>query len=121
MAPTVWCHHQIHPWNRWFALTLTFGVPVFHHAILVWVAADVGSQAINPGAAEHVLQGAVIDGLSELLQEITLKNGRVVESNYRDHPVLRTPLAPPIALPENGQYAKRPGRTPVASDSPSYL
>jgi len=45
-----------------------------------------------------VLQGAVIDGLSELLQEITLKNGRVVESNYRDHPVLRTPLAPPIEV-----------------------
>ena len=64
----------------------------------VWVAADVGSHAINPGAAEHVLQGAVIDGLSELIQEITLKNGRVVQSNYHQHPVLRMPEAPPVEV-----------------------
>ncbi len=64
----------------------------------VWVVADVGSHAINPGAAEHVLQGAVIDGLSELMQEITLKDGRVVQSNYHQHPVLRMPEAPPIEV-----------------------
>lgn len=64
----------------------------------VWVVADVGSHAINPGAAEHVLQGAVIDGLSELMQEITLKEGRVVQSNYHQHPVLRMPEAPPIEV-----------------------
>ncbi len=64
----------------------------------VWVVADVGSHAINPGAAEHMLQGAVIDGLSELLQEITLKNGRVMQSNFHQHPVLRMPEAPPIEV-----------------------
>ncbi len=64
----------------------------------VWVVADVGSHAINPGAAEHMLQGAVIDGLSELIQEITLKNGRVVQSNFHQHPVLRMPEAPPIEV-----------------------
>jgi isoquinoline 1-oxidoreductase beta subunit len=64
----------------------------------VWVAADVGSHAVNPGAAEHVLQGAVIDGLSELLQEITLKNGRVVQSNFHQHPVMRMNEAPPIEV-----------------------
>jgi isoquinoline 1-oxidoreductase subunit beta len=64
----------------------------------VWVAADVGSHAVNPGAAEHVLQGAVIDGLSELIQEITLKNGRVVQSNFHQHPVLRMPEAPPVEV-----------------------
>jgi isoquinoline 1-oxidoreductase beta subunit len=64
----------------------------------VWLVADVGSHAINPGAAEHVLQGAVIDGLSELIQEVTLKNGRVVQSNFHQHPVLRMPEAPPIEV-----------------------
>src|SRR5262249_47563318 len=43
----------------------------------VWVAGDIGSHIINPGAAESLGQGAVIDGLSELMaQEITLENGR---------------------------------------------
>lgn len=62
----------------------------------VWVAADVGSQIVNPGAAEHVVQGAVIDGMSELIQEITLKNGRVVQSNFHQHSVLDLPQAPQI-------------------------
>jgi isoquinoline 1-oxidoreductase beta subunit len=64
----------------------------------VWVAADVGSQVINPGVAEYVVQGAVIDGMSELAQEITLKNGRVVQSNYHNHPVLRMPQIPQIEV-----------------------
>jgi isoquinoline 1-oxidoreductase beta subunit len=44
------------------------------------------------------LQGAVIDGLSELMQEITLKNGRVVQSNFHQHPVVRMNEAPPIEV-----------------------
>jgi isoquinoline 1-oxidoreductase beta subunit len=62
----------------------------------VWVAADVGSQIINPGAAESMVQGSVIDGLSELMaQEITLKQGRVAQSNFHDHPFVRLTQAPP--------------------------
>jgi isoquinoline 1-oxidoreductase beta subunit len=61
----------------------------------VWVAADVGSHIINPSSAETQVQGAVIDGLSEMIQEITLKNGRVVQSNYHQHPMLRMSQAPP--------------------------
>lgn len=64
----------------------------------VWVAADVGSHVINPGMAEQLLQGAVIDGLSEMIQEITLKGGRVVQSNFTQHPILRLPQAPPIEV-----------------------
>lgn len=64
----------------------------------VWVAADAGSHVVNPGAAEQVVQGAVVDGLSELIQEITLKNGRVVQNNFSQHPVLRMPQTPPIEV-----------------------
>lgn len=61
----------------------------------VWVAGDIGSHIINPGSAETQVQGSVIDGLSEMIQEITLKEGRVVQSNYHDHPMLRMSEVPP--------------------------
>ncbi len=64
----------------------------------VWVAADVGSHIVNPSSAETQAQGAVIDGLSEMMQEITLKNGAVVQSNYHQHPWLRMSQAPPIEV-----------------------
>lgn len=49
---------------------------------------------INPSSAETQAQGSVIDGLSEMIQEITLKNGRVVQANYHEHPMLRMSQAP---------------------------
>lgn len=64
----------------------------------VWVAGDVGSQIINPGAAENLTQGAIVDGMSEMLQEISLKNGRVVQSNYHQHPMLKMSQAPPVEV-----------------------
>jgi len=61
----------------------------------VWMAADVGSQIINPAAAENIVQGAIIDGLSELMaQEITLEKGRVQQSNYHQHQMVRMAQAP---------------------------
>jgi isoquinoline 1-oxidoreductase beta subunit len=63
----------------------------------IWVAADVGSQIINPSAAENIIQGGIIDGLSELMdQEITVEKGRVVETNYHQHKMVRLTQAPPI-------------------------
>ena len=62
----------------------------------VWVAADIGSQIINPIAAENMAQGAIIDGMGALMgQEITLEKGRVVQGNFDKHPLLRLTQAPP--------------------------
>jgi isoquinoline 1-oxidoreductase beta subunit len=62
----------------------------------VWVAGDIGSQIINPDAARNLAQGAVIDGLSELMfQEITLKAGRVAQNNFHQHQMVRMKQAPP--------------------------
>jgi isoquinoline 1-oxidoreductase beta subunit len=62
----------------------------------IWVAADVGSQIINPGAADNIVQGGMIDGLSELMgQEITVEKGRVVQNNYNTHTMMRLAQAPP--------------------------
>ena len=61
----------------------------------VWVAADIGSQIINPAAAENIVQGAIIDGLSEMMaQEITLEKGRVQQSNFHQHQMVRMAQAP---------------------------
>jgi isoquinoline 1-oxidoreductase beta subunit len=62
----------------------------------VWVAGDVGSQVVNPTHAENQAQGAVIDGLAELMgQEITIENGRVVQTNFNNFPLIRLTQAPP--------------------------
>jgi len=63
----------------------------------VWVAGDIGSHIINPSAADNLGQGAVIDGLSELMQqEITLEKGRVQQSNFHQHTMLRLTQTPPV-------------------------
>jgi len=64
----------------------------------VWVAGDIGSHVINVGASENLTQGAIVDGMSEMLQEITLKNGRVVQSNYHQHPLVKMSQTPPIEV-----------------------
>ncbi len=63
----------------------------------VWVAGDIGSTIINPSNAENQAQGCVIDGLSEAFgQEITIQNGRTVQANYNNHPMLRMSEAPAV-------------------------
>jgi isoquinoline 1-oxidoreductase subunit beta len=62
----------------------------------VWVAGDIGSQIINPSGALNEAQGAVIDGLSQLMSyEITIERGRAMQSNYHEFTPVRLPEAPP--------------------------
>jgi isoquinoline 1-oxidoreductase beta subunit len=65
----------------------------------VWVAGDVGSVIINPAGAINQVQGSVIDGIGGLLyQEVTLEAGRVKQSNFHDHPLIRMTEAPGVEV-----------------------
>jgi isoquinoline 1-oxidoreductase beta subunit len=62
----------------------------------VWVAVDIGRHIINPLNAVHQAQGAVIEGLSHLMNwAITVDRGRVVESNFHQYQPVRISQAPP--------------------------
>ena len=69
--------------------------------------------AIDPGYVVHLdavkaqMEGGVIWGLSSAMhEEITIENGRVVQSNFADYPVLRLSETPPkvecIVMPSGG-------------------
>jgi len=61
----------------------------------VVAAVDVGSQIVNLSGAENQVQGSVIDGLSAAwLQELDIRQGRVVQGNFDEYTMLRIPDAP---------------------------
>lgn len=76
--------------------------------------------AVNPNLIAQQMESAVVFGLSAALGgEITIKNGRIEQSNYHDYPVLRIGQAPQVdtviiasAAPPEG--VGEPGVPPVA-------
>lgn len=64
-----------------------------HH---MWLAVDPGL-AIQPTNVLAQLEGAAVFGLSvALIEELTIKNGAPVQSNFHDYPVLRMSDMPEI-------------------------
>ncbi|MGC2403976.1 MAG: molybdopterin cofactor-binding domain-containing protein [Acidobacteriaceae bacterium] len=64
----------------------------------VWAVGDVGSQIINPRAAESMAHGGIMEGMGHLGQEITLANGRIEQSNFHNYPLMRMRQAPKMEV-----------------------
>jgi isoquinoline 1-oxidoreductase beta subunit len=60
----------------------------------VWVAGDIGRHIINPLNAESQVHSAVMDGMSQMMLEVTVDKGRITQANYDEYPVLRMRQAP---------------------------
>ncbi|MEO7548203.1 MAG: molybdopterin cofactor-binding domain-containing protein, partial [Ramlibacter sp.] len=64
----------------------------------VTVAADLG-RMVNPDTVEAQIQSSIVFGMgAALMQEITLENGRVQQTNYHQFPVVRMNEAPAIDI-----------------------
>jgi isoquinoline 1-oxidoreductase subunit beta len=61
----------------------------------VTAAIDVGSQIVNLSGAENQVQGSIIDGINAAWhQELDIRNGAVVQSNFHEYQMLRMPDSP---------------------------
>lgn len=64
----------------------------------VSVAADLG-RMVNPDTVEAQIQSSIVFGMSSaLMQEITLAQGRVQQTNYNNYPVVRMHESPKIDI-----------------------
>lgn len=90
----------------------------------IWIqrvtcAIDCG-QVVNPDTVIAQMESAIVYGLTAALKgEITLKNGRVEQSNFRDYPLLRMEEMPPIDvhIVKSGAHpggVGEPGTPPIA-------
>jgi len=61
----------------------------------VWSAIDIGSQTVNPIHATNLVQGGFIEAMSHMMAwEITIDQGRVVQTNFNQYQPTRMRNAP---------------------------
>ena len=79
---------------------------------------------VNPIGVEQQVEGGVIWALAQLRNQITIRNGRVEQSTYRDYPVPRIDDAPAIEthiLPTEDVRPTGMGEPPVPPLLPAVL
>jgi isoquinoline 1-oxidoreductase beta subunit len=64
----------------------------------VWACTDVGRQIINLSGAEAQVEGAILEGISHMGQEITFEKGQAVQTNYHQHPIVRMRQTPAVHI-----------------------
>ncbi len=86
----------------------------------VYAVIDLGT-VVNPDTVKAQVEGAVVMGITAAIKNgITFANGKTVQSNFYDNPVLRINEAPPVEvhiLANGGSKIKgvgEPGLPPVA-------
>ncbi len=66
------------------------------HVQKIWTVGDIGSQVVNPLNAQNQGQGATIEAMTQMMNwEITIKDGRAVQSNFDQYQPTRMLQAPP--------------------------
>ncbi len=92
------------------------GKPRVHRVVC---AIDCGP-VVNPLTVEAQMQSGIVFGLSAALHgELTLKNGKIEQSNFDDYPALRLPEAPKmevhiVASTDKMGGCGEPGTPPIA-------
>ena len=55
---------------------------------------DLGSQIVNTNGAMNMVEGGIIEGMSQMQWEISIANGRAAETNFHKYPPIRMAQAP---------------------------
>jgi isoquinoline 1-oxidoreductase beta subunit len=64
----------------------------------VWCVGDVGSTIVNPSGARNQVEGAILDGIGSLRQEIHFDKGAAREQNFDAIPMMRMSKAPQVDI-----------------------
>jgi isoquinoline 1-oxidoreductase beta subunit len=89
------------------------------------VAATDPGYAVNPAQIERQVSGSFVYGLSaSFMQECTVKDGRIAQSNFHDYPSMRIaqmPKVETIVMPAGGTIWGGIGEPTICVAAPAVL